>query len=331
MLSQIDEAEYTRRSAAWLKTARLTPDKIQDMRRHIGSYVSLIMERRALYPHSQVKLEQRVPTGIPGCWGTSDVVIVSPQHVEIIDLKYGQGIPVDAAGNPQLRLYALGALDTFGDVLGETEVVRMTVFQPRLGSTSTEEMTADELRAWRAEILPIAEEALQPGARFGPSEKACRFCPAAGECRARVEYMTAIDFAQPADVITPEEMAALLPLISDIRAWCSAVEDTALRKAYSDGVEIPGFKVVLSGGRRGVSDQLAAVQTLIDEGFKPEQVAKFNLRPLGELEKIVGRERLTQVLGRLLERSPGKPAIVPAADKRPAVNPNAEAQKEFAA
>lgn len=71
----------------------IDPDDLADMQRHISSYVEMIGERRDLHPHSQVLLEQRLYTGIPGCWGTSDAVIVSPEHVEVIDLKYGRGSP----------------------------------------------------------------------------------------------------------------------------------------------------------------------------------------------------------------------------------------------
>jgi hypothetical protein len=77
-------------------------------------------------------LEQRLPTGIPDCWGTSDAVIVSPDAVEVCDFKYGLGVRVDAEGNPQIRLYGVGALEAYGDLLGDVHTVRLHIFQPRL-------------------------------------------------------------------------------------------------------------------------------------------------------------------------------------------------------
>ena len=107
---------------------------LDEMHEHTDAYVELLRERLAAVPHSVLMLEQRVNTGLPMCWGTSDAVIVSPEHVEIVDLKYGAGVPVSAYENEQLMLYGVGALDTFGDLLGTTERVVMTVFQPPAGN-----------------------------------------------------------------------------------------------------------------------------------------------------------------------------------------------------
>jgi hypothetical protein len=311
----------------WVHRNGLSDDTVAEMTRHIDGYVELIKERMALHPYSQLELEQSLPSGIDGCWGTSDAVIVSPVHVEVIDLKYGKGIEVFAANNPQLKLYGLGALDTYGDVLGETETVTLTIYQPRMGGVSSETLTADELRAWREEIRPVAAEALAPGARFAPSESACKWCPVAGECKARLEYATAEDFGTDPDLVSPAELAEALAKLSMIRSWCDAVQDTALRKAYSEGTEIPGWKVVLSGGRRTINDAAAAVQTLIDKGYAAEQVAQLNIKGIGVLEKLI--PDLDETLGSLMSRTPGRPSIVPADDPRPPVSPESAAIKEF--
>ena len=335
----ITERQYTGRYAKWLMTEPVLLDEdLLDMQRHIAAYVALIAERAALFPHTQVLLEQKVSTGIEQCWGTADAVLVSPGHVEVIDLKYGMGIPVSAWGNPQLRLYGVGALEMFGDVLGDTEVVRVTVFQPRLDSTSTEELSATELRAWRDALIPLAAEALWSNkARFGPGEVACRWCAAAGECRARMEYMTQEDFGRKPDLLTVEELSELLDKVPGIRSWCEAVADTALRKAYSEGVAIPGWKVVMSNGNRVVTDQPAAIETFVELGFKTEEVVTTKLKGIGDLEKLIkaatlGPKRdatLESVLGDLVGKTPGKPALAHEGDARPAIAPNTEAQKDF--
>ena len=336
---KIHHKEYDKRYKAWLKTAPiLDEENLIDMREHIKTYVDLIDERVQLYPLSQVLFEQRMDTRIESCWGTSDVVIVSPEHVEIIDLKYGQGVPVSATDNSQLRLYGVGALDLFGDILGETQVVRVTVFQPRLDSCSTEELIPCNLRAWRDTIIPIAYEALNSDRpRFGPSETACRWCPVAGTCRARLEKVTQEDFGATPDLISPEELGGLLARVPEIKAWCAAVEAAALRQAYSEGVTIPGWKVVLSGGKRGVENEIAAINLLVTKGFTHEEIATLKLKGIGDLEKIIkskttgpkNEATLESVIGDLVTKSDGKPAIVPEDDKRSAINPNSEAEKEF--
>ena len=344
----ITPEEYLKGKREWMKwfTAQKYPaGTLEEMQGHVKDYVALIAERLKRYPNSQLLLEKRMDTGVPGSWGTSDTVIVSPQHIEIIDLKYGAGMFVSAFGNPQLRLYACGALDTFGDVLGETERVFMTVFQPRVEgySTEPEELTAEELRAWRRdEVIPAAELALSEDAPFGPSEKACKWCPVAGICQARVEVAVREDFGLPyqeepltptqPEVMTPEQLSVVLARLPEIRAWCTAVEDYALDAAYSQGQTIPGWKVVLSGGRRGITDHAAAIQTLIDAGFKAEQVAQpFKAKGIGDLEKLVGKKELPVLLGPLLAKSKGKESLVPEDDKRPAISPTSEAVSDFAA
>jgi len=335
---KVTQEEHDHRYRQWLTMDPLLEEEdLLDMHRHTDAYVALIAERKALYPHSQVLLEERVQTGVPRCWGTSDTIIVSPYHVEIIDLKYGMGIPVSAVGNPQLRLYGVGALNEYGDVLGDTEVVRWTVFQPRLESTSTEEMTADEIRAWRDSLLPIAEEALGPDAHFGPSDTACRWCPAAGECRARVEYMTARDFSTPPDLLTAEELGDLLGRVSGIKSWCEDVTTTGLRKAYSEGLPIPGWKVVISGGIRVIGNQTAAITRFGRAGFSADDVTTTKLKGLGDLEKLIKAKTtgpkkdatLESVLGSLVGRTAGKPALARDDDRRESINPDTEATKEF--
>jgi hypothetical protein len=331
---RIESFEYSTRYEAWRKMAPgLSPEDESDMYNHIVGYVALLEEHAALHPNTQVLLEQRVLTGIDSCWGTADAVLVSPVHVEIVDLKYGQGVPVFAPGNPQLRLYGVGALELFGTLLGDVETVRCTVHQPRLNSTSTEELTAAELRAWRDSLIPIAEEALAPGAHFGPSETACRWCPAAGECRARVEFMTAQDFAVEPDLLDGDELAELLPRLASIREWCDAVANSALDRAYSRGEHIPGYKVVRSGGQRYVTDPDKAAERLAELGMDEDAVWSRKLKGIGDLEKLVKAhgeyKKLEDALGELVGRTPGKPALAPEDDNRPAIDPDGEAVKEF--
>lgn len=320
---------------AW--KALVTLEQADEMRKYTAQYSLFVKQSMEAIPDSVVLLEQRVHPGVPECWGTADAVIVSPTLIHVIDFKYGRGVPVDAEDNPQLKLYGLGALEEFGELLGEVETVRISIFQPRIDHNSTWEISAKELRRWRDEdVIPLAEEALTDDAHFGPSEEACRFCPAAGECSARANLIleefanipvpTAID---DQDFMSPEYLAHALSMLKQIRNWCNDVEETALRKAYSESVDIPGWKVVMSGGRRQVTDDHHAVQTLIDAGYTAEQVAKLKLRTLGELEKLMGRDKLQDILDGQLVRSEGKPSMVPESDKRPAASPEARVKEMF--
>lgn len=333
---KIDQRQFTARRNRWLKDHPdvLTDEVVLEMEEHTDAYVALLQERMALYPNSVIFLEQRLDTGVPTCWGTSDTVIVSPQHVEIIDFKYGSGVAVEAHGNPQLRLYACGAMDTYADLLGETEVIRSTVHQPRMDHVLTEELTPEALRKWRAEeVIPVAEVALGPDAPFGPSDTACRWCPASGRCRAQLEAVFATDFEEMPETLEPEEVSEKLSQVSMVQSWLNAFQETALNMAYSEGKRIPGYKVVLSGGQRSVKDHPKAIEILTAEGYKPEEISNTKAKGIGELEKLLGKDKFHQLLEEpgIVSKSDGKPALVVESDKRPAIAPNSEAAREFAA
>lgn len=304
-----------------------------DMIRHGESYARYLKQKLREHEHSILMLEQKLPTGIEECWGTSDAVIVSLEHVEVVDYKYGTGIRVWAERNSQLMLYGVGALEEYGDVLGYPTTVRLSIFQPRLDQYDSWELTPDELLEWRDEVGVIADRALNdPDAPFGPAEDVCRFCPAAGECRPRMEAALIDDFSQDPDLLEPEEIAELLKRIPEIKSFVQAVENLALKKAYSENVILPGWKVVLSGGRRGIkeADQERALEVLHAIGFTTEQVASVKLKGIGELEKLVGKDRFNDLLGDIAKAPPGKPALAPESDKREAVTSISEAQKDFA-
>lgn len=314
---------------AWREAYRNVVEDEEDMWHHIDSYLDHLREQlKKRGPEAVLLLEQRVPTGVPSCWGTSDAVIVSPRHVDITDLKYGRGVEVSANENPQLRLYGVGALEAFGDILGWVETVTMTVFQPRIGNIETEELSALHLRAWRDSIIPIAEEALGHDARFGPSDAACRWCPAAGQCRAQLEWATAMDFAVIPETITGEELRAALDAIPAIESWCAAVKQYALDSVYSHGKEVPGYKVVMSGGKRSIPDEELALEALELAGFTFDQIGRRKLKTLGDLEKLL-RRSFDTVLGPFVVKGKGSPSLVPETDSRPSVTPNQEAVREF--
>lgn len=327
---QITKRQYDLRFEKWLKGAEMNDYDILEMRRHINEMVEFLKEQVAeAGPHAQIAFEQRMATGIESCWGTGDVVIYGLTVVKIIDLKYGAGVPVDAENNSQLRLYGCGALDTFGDLLGDTETVETIIYQPRLESITSETLTAQELRDWREEIRPIAAEALAGSERFGPSEKACRWCPVAATCRVRVEQATSVDFGSDPDLLTPEEVADYLSQADDIVAWVNALKDYALDEMYSQGHSIPGWKVVRTNGRRSITDPDKAIDALVKAGVDEDEITKVSIVGLGDLEKIVGKKDLPAILGDLLVKSEGKPAIAPTTDKRSSISPNDDAAADF--
>lgn len=306
-----------------------------EMIAHAQTYADVIERERARQAYTEMHLELKVFPGVPSVWGTGDTVITGPDEVAIIDYKYGTGVRVDAPGNEQLMLYGLGAYEA--DVLGLAKVVRIIIVQPRLDHVSVWEISVEDLLKWRAEVaIPAAELAMTDDAPFGPSEEACRFCPVRGQCKAQMEWVAQRDFGQDTELMDGDDFADAIAMLPAIRAWCTAVEEKALERVYSNGEEIPGWKAVLSGQMRKISDPDAAIAKLVEAGYKHEDVTKppvTQIQTLGVLDKVVkvGRKRvLAEVLGELLTMSEGRPSLVPEDDPRPAITNTDQAASDFA-
>ena len=339
--------EYLLEYESWRTSTGLDLDAVGEMAAHIEGLINFLKGRMSLLSSPSILFEQRMSAGIDGVWGTSDVVIYDATTVEIWDLKYGMGHLVDPEDNEQLMLYGLGALDTYGDIIADTTTLVIGIYQPRIsGGVRAWETTPDYVREWRESVArPAAALALSDHAPVVPSEKACTWCPARGECTARAKWVVGEDFGAPyVEVQRPElldeaEMSMVLDRIPAIEAWCKDVKDAAMTRLYTLGQEIPGYKAVRSGGRRGVADETAAIQTLIDAGYPAEEVATIKMKGLGELEKVILRSQpgvkkddrvtLDAILGDLIKKGEGSVSIVKDSDSRPAVNSLSEAVKDF--
>ena len=261
-----------------------------------------------------LNLESFIPEG----FGTSDAVIIAGGFLHVYDLKYGQGVKVDAEDNPQMMCYALGAL--YGpaeDYLIDT--VRMTILQPRLKHHSEAEMTFGELLGWgKYTLRPAAQKAFKGEGEYVPGDH-CKFCKVAPRCRACAMRATILSEAdsQP-ELLTDEELSDLLGKIDSIENWAGKVRAYALDRTLR-GDAIPGWKAVEGRSTRKISDQKAALNALIDAGFSSEDVLKpSELKSLTDLEKLLRKGAFNDILGPFITRAQGKPALAPESDKRPA-------------
>ena len=328
---RILEQEPADYAVGYLEWALETEDEWhEDQLLYVEKWITLLEEYLAEEEGARLYLEVRVETGIPGCWGTADAIIVYTDRIRVIDIKYGAGVKVSALENSQARLYGVGALETLiKDPLTIREVSN-TIWQPRMNNLSEETLTRAELVKWRDEIRPIALLALGEDAPFGPSETACRWCPVAGECAPRTRFMLAQDFGDP-DVLSGEEMADAFERTSMLKKWIADIEDAALKRAYEEDGSVPGFKVVRSGGRRGITDDTKAIEVLLEAGYPPEKVSTQKVATLGQLDKLAGSaEELQKVLGGLLVKSEGRLSLAPDSDTRPAADAIHDAKADFA-
>lgn len=303
---------------------------------YIETYTSIVMEKvneaKARSADAVVLLEQKLDFSdwVPEGFGTGDVVIISDGVLEIIDLKYGKGVPVAAEDNAQMKLYALGALATF-DSLYDIKTVRMTIVQPRLDSISSDEIPAETLYWWAdTELIKRAQLAWEGEGEFQAGEH-CRFCRARYTCRARAEAnleLAKMEFKKP-EILTDEEIGEVLKQADELKAWVSDVFDYALVQARDHGKKFPGWKLVEGRSVRQYADGGAVAKKLTEAGYKEEQIYEKRLWGITAMEKLLGKTLFNELLGGLVIKPPGKPTLVPEADKRPEINSIAAAMADF--
>lgn len=311
------------------------------------------MKRNGVEPLCFVEERLDFSNIVPEGFGTGDMIILGKDEqgrglIHICDYKNGKGVFVDAHENSQMMLYATGALNAYGYIY-EIEIVRMSIIQPRLENISTYEMTADDLRTWGESIKPIAQMAFEGKGEQNPGEW-CRFCRAKPVCKACMEEALALakeefldldagaladeaeetDATAPynADTATPvfkqpglvvfSELVKVLPTLNRISFWIQSVFAFVSAEAINHGVPVEGYKVVEGRSKRIFTDTKAVVSAAEAEGYT--DIYKQELLTLTEFEKMMGKKKFAEVLGEYVVKPPGKLALVPESDPRPAVD-----------
>ena len=298
------------------------------------AYMDYIKSVALSYPTAPaIAIERRVNFSdyAPDGFGTADCLLLAGDVLHVIDYKHGKGVVVDATENPQMMLYALGAMHDYA-MLYRFQTVKMAIVQPRIGNISEFELSADALLHWGETVVkPKAQEALSDAGQFVPGEH-CRFCRARYACKARSEHYAA--FAEPARaradprLLTLEELSAFLHDAKLLKKWAEDLEDHALAECL-EGRAVPGWKAVEGRGSRAFTDADAAFEKLVAGGV--EEAVLYERRPLtlAQAEKTIGKKMFTELVGDMVVKTPGKPTLAPEADKRPAITNTAKAADVF--
>lgn len=295
---------------------------------------SQLAEARTKYSNAFMEIEQRFDLReyIPGGFGTGDCCIVSDDTIEVIDLKYGKGVPVSAEWNPQLMIYALG-LWLKHSMLYDFKRVRCTIVQPRLNNISSFELTIEELLNWAEnELRPKAQLAYNGEGELSPGGW-CRFCSVKNRCRALSEQQLEVakhEFADP-ELLTDEEIADILQRAPRLVEWVDAIVAYAQAKAVDEGVQWPGFKLVEGISRRKWADEDKAADAILAQfpQLQEDDLFDMKLKSISVIEKMVGKKVFTEKLSSVVVKPQGKPTLVPLDDKRPAIGIE-QAQIDFA-
>ena len=296
--------------------------EMEDCANGYADYVLELLEQaKQTCTDPVVMIEQRVDFSrwVKEGFGTADCIIIADGVMNIVDYKHGKGVEVSAEANPQMMLYALGALEIFNGIYDITEV-RMSIYQPRKSNVSVCVMDKDSLLEWAHNDLMYKAKLAYDGEGEFQCGDWCRFCKAKSECRKRAAANLEIakyEFQEP-PLLEDVEIAEILGKVDELAAWAADVKEYALRKAIN-GQEWPGWKLCEGRSVRRYVNEDAVARAVLDAGYSPYE------------EKILGITAMTAALGKkkfteiieskgLIEKPQGKPVLVPMSDKRPATN-----------
>lgn len=255
----------------------------------IGADMRLIVETRVAFP------------GIPGAFGTSDVMAKCGDEIFIMDWKFGNGI-VPAEENEQLMFYACGALNTskefFGDVSDNTPVTMAIVQPTRSKGIDVWSTTVARLRRFEADLQSaVAEvETLRMAARVkaGPW---CKFKRCVAKCPLRTgaaqkladrfdDLKRAVEGKSNSVGSTLSEMMDLVDLVEPM---CKEVRKLAMVHIESGG-ELDGWTT--RPGRQGTlkwaKDKDIVLSELLAAGADLEKIAPRTLITPTQATKITG-------------------------------------------
>jgi len=326
-LGELTEKKYENAVAKFKKTnAQYYSAEMMECAEDYGQFIKETVDAMRLEClDAIVELEARsldFSDWAPEGFGTGDCIIVADDLLEVIDFKYGKGVRVDAHNNPQMRLYALGAIKRYGD-LYDIQRVRVTIIQPRINrEPSTEELTYAELMNWAENyVKPRAALAYAGEGEFNPTEETCKFCRAKEQCRARTEKNLALfDEAPDTLLLTPDEVGGILAKAADIKTWLEDLKALVTKTLFA-GESVVGWKLVEGRSNRKLGDEEKVIEAMVEAGYDDAELYTRSLITLTAMEKAYGKKELGKVLGDLITKPPGKPTLAPASDKREAFSP----------
>lgn len=332
-LGNIDANEFKAESNKLKKNALFQPEMITEVRKFVDYVLEQYHEAQTRTGGQAVCLvEQNLDFSnyVEEGFGTGDAVVIGDGIMEVIDLKYGKGVQVDAVENPQLSLYGLGAMNVY-DMMYDFDKVKLTIFQPRIDNFSTWETTTAKLVEWGEKtVKPIAQKAYV-GEGLHKAGEHCRWCSVKAMCYTLAQRNIKLarkDFKEP-ELLTLKELIDIYKQIPMLVDWANSVRDYLQSEAVK-GTKIPGYKVVAGRSNRKLTNEKGMRDKLAELGYSEDQYEKKTLIGIPDIEKLVGKPVFNKDLKEFWEKPEGVPTLVPESDARPAIDPTARAQKDFA-
>lgn len=293
------------------------------------TYVEHLAEKAMRFdnePYVAFEVKVELSDYVPEAFGRCDCIMFGGDTLVITDYKHGKGVPVSATENPQLMLYALGALKLYQPIFGTAlKNVEICIDQPRIGSYETWGCSVESLIDWGNNI--VKPKAMMAYMGFGEYHAGdwCRFCRANGICKAQAsQQISAFDdfkdaIASNSAILTPAEMADVLERGKNLVTWYDSVKEGALNAALQ-GTQIPGYKLVEGRSSRVWSNQDLALEKLQAEGYDRALIYDSVPKSLPQLEKMLGVSKFKELVGEYVVKPQGKPTLAPESDPRKQYN-----------
>lgn len=305
-----------------------------EMEGYTNTYIDYLKEvamRSGVRPTVAIEMKVDYSKYVKEGFGTTDCLMIVGKDLYIIDFKYGKGVPVSSEENPQLKLYALGALEKY-KIIYQIENIHLCIVQPRLDNISEYELKRVDLEKWGNEIVIPAAEKAYLGLGECVSGEHCKFCKAKGCCVARADKnLKAIEDFKPIDydkkqknasldkvakgILTNNEIGTILTQITDVESRVKDLRSYAL-DCILKGETVEGWKAVAGKSNRILVDQEKAFKIITDFGI--DEALLYERKPLTitELEKLLGKKEFENLVGDYIEKPKGAPTLAPESDKR---------------
>lgn len=298
-----------------------------EMLKHAEGYVNYITEK-IKSDEAMVLVEEKLDFSkyVPDGFGTGDCIIIQDGTLTIVDFKYGKGVAVFAEKNPQMQLYALGAINMFGFIY-DFDKVEMCIYQPRISNISEYTNDVDTLLKWGTGIVaPTADLAAKGEGDFKAGAH-CTFCKLKNKCAELANYCLEtvkkefedIDGHLDKTLLGPEDIAMIVGRMKIVRSWLNDIESYAIAGLLDGTLKVPGYKLVEGRSNRVITDQDKVIELLTDNGYPEAVIYKpKELISMTKLEALVGKKKFSEIAGDFIDKPKGKPTLAPENDKRPA-------------
>lgn len=321
---KVKAAEYNR-VIKKLKTDAVWDDEMLHTAETYVEHLTELAMEFANEPYIAFEVKVDISDYVPEAFGRCDCVMFGGDTLIITDYKHGKGVPVGPDENPQLMLYALGALKLYKPLFGVAlKKVAVYIDQPRIGAYDGWTCTVDELLAWGESVKPKAQMAFMGFGEYHAGDW-CRFCRANGICKAQAEQQIGAfdDFSaavgNPTALLSPSEMGEVLKRGETLVSWYETVREKAL-ESLLNGEKIPGYKVVEGRSTRCWTDQDKALDKLQESGVDRAVIYDSVPKTLAQLEKLLGTARFKELVGEFVTKPQGKPTLALETDSRKEFN-----------